>query len=88
MNMNEAKDLINNGDGIITKAQMLEIIQTFRDGLRGVANDLKEIDDLGEDDYHQLFNIPSLECADWALDVFTKKLMFELAEENEHKSQL
>ena len=74
MNMNEAKDLINNGDGIITQAQMLKVIQIFKDGLRGVANDLKEIDDLGEDDYHQRFNIPSLECADWGLDMFLKTL--------------
>ena len=75
MNMIEAKNIINNDDGFISTLEMINIVSAFRAGLRAIGPDLKEVPN------YSVGEVFALVGADWALDVFTKKLMFELADE-------
>ena len=70
--MIEAKNLINNKDGVISTLEMIGIVNAFRSHLKLV------VDDLQEDPNYSAADKFALVGADWALDIFTKNLMFEL----------
>ena len=74
--MNEAKELVNGAEAI-SNLQMIKIIETFRSGLQDVVYDLRDIDAVGENDWHETQNIPNLLCVDWGLDVLIKTLASE-----------
>ena len=73
MNMAEVKYMINS-DGVISTVDMIHIVEAFRRGLLAIGPDLKEDPNYTEAEVFAVIG------ADWALDVFTKKLMFELGE--------
>ena len=73
MNMIEAKNLVNS-EGFISTLDMIDIVSAFRGGLRAIGPELKEDPNYSEGEVFALVG------ADWALDVFTKKLMLELDE--------